>query len=284
MSLPDPTPIRDLPPDADVRLVVADMDGTLLDGDAHVPEKTWGLLERLRKRGIVFAPASGRQYATLRRIFDAHADGMPFIAENGTFVVRDDRELGSITLECDFVVDVVGVLRHLAGNGRNIGVVLCGKKSAYVERTDEAFLDEVRQYYAKLQLVDNILDADDDVLKIAVYDFDDGEHGTAPALGRFKQTHQVVVSGRHWIDVMSARANKGAAVAQLQQALGITREQTVAFGDYLNDYELMDAAGLSFAMANGHPDVIAAARFVAPPNTENGVLSVLDHMVPDDRD
>jgi Cof subfamily protein (haloacid dehalogenase superfamily) len=271
-----------------LRLVVADMDGTLLDQDGNVPDGLWPLLERMRARGIVLAPASGRQYATLARLFARAREGMPFIAENGAYVVRDGAELSSATLDRGFVVAVIGRLRDLARGGRDLGVVLCGKRRAYVERGDEPFLAETRQYYAALAVVDDVLEAEDDVVKIAVFDFGDAESGTAPALARFRDSHQVVVSGKHWIDIMAAGVNKGAAVRGLQRELGIAREQTAAFGDYLNDLELLDAAGLSFAMANAHPEVLARARAIAPPNTEGGVVTVLAQLLtatdPEDRD
>lgn len=286
-TVPDVTPAIPAPisPEelkaADVRLVVADMDGTLLTEEGEVPASMWPLLADLHERGIIFAPASGRQYATLRRLFERAADGMPFIAENGTYVVRDGVELGSITLERAVAVDVIEALRALSATGSDLGVVLCGKRSAYVERADDAFLAEARKYYAELAIVPDLAAVDDDVLKVAIYDFNDAETGTAPALSRFEAEQQVVISGQHWIDVMSQQANKGAAVQELQRDLGISHDQTAAFGDYLNDLEMIQAAGLSFAMANAHPDILAAARYLAPANTEEGVITTLRALIGD---
>lgn len=267
----------------DLRLVVADMDGTLLDANGEVPDTLWPLLETMRDRGIAFVPASGRQYATLARLFERAADGMSFIAENGTYVVRDGRELAAVTLDRDLVTDAVTLLRTLTDQGRDLGVVVCGKRSAYVERTDEPFLEEARRYYLALQTVDDLLTIDDDVLKLAIFDFHDAESGTAPSLEQFRETHQVVVSGQHWIDVMAAGANKGRAVQLLQDQLDVTPAQTAAFGDYLNDLEMLDAADLSFAMANAHPDVLARARHTAPSNADDGVVTTLRALLGEDQ-
>ena len=65
------------------------------------------------------------------------------------------------------------------------------------------------------------------------------------------------------------------ALRRVQQTLGITSAQTMVFGDFLNDLELMDAAEYSFAMENAHPLLRERARFVAPPNTENGVVRTI---------
>lgn len=257
---------------ADIRLVVTDMDGTLLDDDKRTPEGLWEVLALLRERGVLFSPASGRQYATLAREFAAVADGMVFIAENGTYVVRDGEELSSDPLAPDVVAEVVGAVRRLAVDGVDVGAVVCGKRSAYVERADEAFLAEVRRYYLRHQVVEDVAAVDDDVIKVALFDFGAAEETTAPALASFADTHQVVVSGEHWVDVMNRTANKGAALRRLQRDLGITPAQTMVFGDYLNDLEMLDAADWSFAMANAHPEVVRRARHLAPSNNDNGVL------------
>ncbi|MEU8713341.1 Cof-type HAD-IIB family hydrolase [Streptomyces sp. NPDC048663] len=257
---------------ADIRLVVTDMDGTLLDDEKRIPAGLWPMLAELRRRGVLFSPASGRQYATLARQFADVADGMVFIAENGTYVVRDGVELSSDVLDQAVVGDLARTVRRLVAAGVDVGAVVCGKRSAYVERTDEAFLAEVRRYYVEHRVVDDLTAVDDDLIKVALFDFGPAERTTAPALAPFAATHQVVVSGEHWVDVMNRTANKGTALRGLQRELGITPAQTMVFGDYLNDLEMLDAADWSFAMANAHPDVISRARHLAPSNNDDGVL------------
>ncbi|MDF9714585.1 MULTISPECIES: Cof-type HAD-IIB family hydrolase [unclassified Nocardioides] len=272
MTTAQPLDLPDLP--AGLRLVVVDMDGTLLDGRGEVPDGLWPLLERLRSAGVAFAPASGRQYATLARTFERARDGMVFIAENGTMVVRDGVELSSTTLEREVVTGVVAAVRRVVAAGADVGVVLCGKRTAYVERTDEAFLAEVRRYYAALEVVDDLDAVDDAFVKVAVHAAD-GTDPVEAALAGLRATHQVVVSGAHWVDVMPAGVTKGDAVRRLQDELGIGPEHTVAFGDYLNDLEMLDAAEGSFAMAEAHPEVRRRARHLAPSHTEAGVLTVV---------
>ncbi|WP_460071309.1 Cof-type HAD-IIB family hydrolase [Streptomyces sp. YKOK-I1] len=263
----------------DIRLVVTDMDGTLLDDDKRIPDGLWDTLARLRERGVLFSPASGRQYATLAAEFAEVADGMVFIAENGTYVVRDGRELSSDPLEPAVTARIVHTARGLAADGVDLGAVVCGKRSAYVERADEAFLAEVRRYYVRCELVEDLTAVDDDVIKVALFDFGAAEESTAPGLAPFADTHQVVVSGEHWVDVMNRTANKGAALRRLQRELGITPAQTMVFGDYLNDLEMLDAADWSFAMANAHPRVVEHARHLAPSNNHNGVLRTITRLL-----
>ncbi|MFF4559661.1 Cof-type HAD-IIB family hydrolase [Streptomyces sp. NPDC001435] len=266
----------DLPTDpAGIRLIVTDMDGTLLDDAKRIPEGLWPMLAELRRRGVLFSPASGRQYATLARQFADVADGMVFIAENGTYVVRDGVELSSDPLAPAVAAGLALAVRRLVADGVDVGAVVCGKRSAYVERTDEPFVAEVRKYYVEHRVVEDVTAVDDDVIKVALFDFGRAERTTAPALSAFADTHQVVVSGEHWVDVMNRTANKGAALCGLQRELGITPAQTMVFGDYLNDLEMLDAAEWSFAMANAHPEVVGRARHLAPSNNDNGVLRTI---------
>ena len=259
----------------DIRLIVTDMDGTLLDDDKRMPAGLGDMLGLLRERGILFTPASGRQYATLEQDFAGLAEGMVFIAENGTYVVRDGRELSSDPVAPETAAEVVAAVRRLAASGVDVGVVVCGKRSAYVERTDAAFLAEVRRYYLLSEIVDDACAVDDDVIKVALHTFGSAERDVAPAFAGFTRTHQVVVSGERWVDIMNRTANKGAALRRLQGELGITPAQTMAFGDYLNDLEMLDAAEWSFAMTGAHPEVIRRARHLAPSNDENGVLRTI---------
>jgi Cof subfamily protein (haloacid dehalogenase superfamily) len=267
------------PPGQDVRLIVADMDGTLLDGDKRIPDSLWPLLHQLHERGITFSPASGRQYAMLAHLFEQEADGMVFIAENGAFVVRDGEELSSATIGNDVIHGLVRTVRELVDDGLDLGAVVCGKRSAYVERTDREFRQEAEKYYLELADVDDLTRVDDEFLKVAVYDFGDAETRTLPALEQAASDQQVVLSGGHWVDVMSPDASKAKVVHRLQEKLGITSAQTMAFGDYLNDLGLLAAADLSFAVANAHPEVLAAARYVAPSNEDNGVVTTIQKVL-----
>ncbi|MCM0621201.1 Cof-type HAD-IIB family hydrolase [Nocardioides bruguierae] len=285
---PDTAPALPTLPEGplDLRLVLVDMDGTLLDEHGEVPEPTWAMIDRLRERGIVFAPASGRQLHTLTAAFERVAEGMVFVAENGCLVVRDGEEISSTVLDTPFVLDVLDTLDGLVADGHDLGVVVCGKASAYVSRTDEKFWAEASRYYARLTAVDDqraVLDGsagiEDEIVKIAVYSFEDVEKEVAPALLHHRDPHQVVVSGHAWVDLMPPGANKGVAVRALQSSLGVTPAQTAAFGDYLNDLEMLRAVDLSFAMAEAHPAVVEAAAYRAPSFRDHGVLTVLEELL-----
>lgn len=259
----------------DIRLIACDMDGTLLDDEDAIHDDFWPLIEQLHARGIIFCPASGRQYYSLLERFEPIADELIFIAENGSYVLQKGLEMSSDCLDKDAAQELIRDYRTLRESAADVGAVLCGKRSAYVETKDENFLAEVAKYYHRLETVADLLAVDDDILKVALFTFGSSERVIFPVFERHRARHQVVVSGEHWLDVMAPLANKGLGIRHIQQKLNITRDQTMVFGDFLNDLEMMDEATYSFAMANAHPLLKARASYLSPGNADNGVVRTI---------
>ena len=270
---------------ADLRLAAVDMDGTLLDDDKNFPPGMDELLDLMDERGVTFAPASGRQVWTLIDMFPGRP-GMTVIGENGGIVMRDGVEVSSHPVDTPTVREVIRLVRDATSgpDGIDGGLVMCGKQFAYVERTDDCFVDGVMPYYCRTKRVDDqiaIIDAieagqiDDAIVKLAVYVIGPVEPLAQATLANFADTHQYAISGANWADLQVQGVDKGSAVRDLQRFLGVERAQTAVFGDAGNDLSMMGVADLSFAMANASQDVIEAARFVAPSNNEAGVIQVL---------
>ena len=99
---------------------------------------------------------------------------------------------------------------------------------------------------------------------------------TYPALRHFSIRANVVLSGPDWVDIMDLNVSKGNALSFIQEKLGIAKEETMTFGDYLNDVSLLENSACSYAMANAHPDLKKIAAAIAPGNDEGGVMRVLE--------
>ena len=270
---------------ADLRLAAIDMDGTLLDDDKNFPPGMDELLDLMDERGVTFAPASGRQVWTLIDMVPGRP-GMTVIGENGGIVMRDGVEVSSSPVDAPTVREVIRLVREATSgpNGIDGGLVMCGKQFAYVERTDDLFVEGVAPYYRRTQCVDDqiaVIDAieagtsDDAIVKLAVYAIGPVGALAEATLAHFADTHQYAISGANWADLQIRGVDKGSAVRDLQRFLGVDRSQTAVFGDAGNDLSMMSEGDLSFAMANASQDVIEAARFVAPSNNEAGVAQVL---------
>ncbi|WCC81092.1 HAD-IIB family hydrolase [Cutibacterium equinum] len=255
------------------------MDGTLLDGQGNIPAQLWPLLELMKDRGVAFVPASGRQFTTLSAMFSSHLDGMPVISENGTYVVCDGVEISSSIIDPHLAHAVITGVRDLVDEGRDVGLVVATKSIAYLERGDDRFVSHVATYYHSHTVVDDLTEHTDDVIKLSIYDFGEARDLTHPTMQRIAPGHQVILATPNWVDIMNPGVNKGSAVEAVQADLGVTPDQTAIFGDFLNDLEMMPLAKWSFAMANAHPAIIEAANYVAPSNTDNGVVTVLAQLL-----
>ena len=164
---------------------------------------------------------------------------------------------------------------------KDVSVVLGAKHAAYVEDKSDKFMAEISKYYKSIIVVDDLKEVKEDILKVAVYDFDHAETNSYPKYKHLEDQVKIIVSSEHWLDVMHKDVNKGAAVSELQKQLNIGKDETLIFGDYMNDYEMMSCAKYSYAMANGHPKLIEAANFTAPSNDENGVVRIIKEYLKD---
>lgn len=255
-----------------VKLIASDMDGTLLDDRGKLDPSFFSVFEQLENRGVRVAAASGRQYAGLRETFSPVADRMLFIAENGAYVANGADEWLVLDMEPETVGRLIKMIRGIEG----ACIILAGRDSAYVEGGPPEFVREARRYYTRCKQVDDLLAVRGDrLLKIAVYDFNGAENNSYALLKHLADDFQVAVSGKRWMDISRKGANKGNALALIQRKLGISPEETMVFGDQMNDAEMMCQARFSYAVSNAMSEIRRMAAFEAPSNEENGVMQVL---------
>jgi len=255
-----------------IKLIVTDMDGTLLNDKRELPPGIWKTIEQLRSKGILFAVASGRQYQTLADIFDPLRDRMLFMAENGTIIVHNGEIISTVALDKSLVHEFIQIARGLD----DCHIVLCGTETAYVESTDAHFLSRTGDYFHHKKIVKDLMEVDADVLKFTICDFKNPENYSYEHFSPFSDRAQIAVASDIWLDIMPLHANKGAALKKMQEKLGITNAETLVFGDYMNDFEMMQYSENSYAMANAHPEILAISKFQTHhSNNENGVIATL---------
>jgi hydroxymethylpyrimidine pyrophosphatase-like HAD family hydrolase len=166
------------------------------------------------RAGHRLRPASGRQLATLQQTFAAVDGELDYIAENGAYVVRGDVEVSSDAVDPAVAASVVA---PACSSRRTLraGLVLCGKRSAYVEDTDPRFLAEVEKYARRGRGRSSRRGRSDPQARDLRPRRRRGAH--RPAFADLAQTHQVVVSGHHWVDIMNATVNKGVALRRCRR-------------------------------------------------------------------
>jgi len=259
-----------------IKYIVSDMDGTLLDSQKRLPEEFASVVHALKERGVRFIIASGRQTATLRRDLGELSQDLILFAENGTVVSEGNERLFVSPMDKADVRRVLEKTRGMEG----VHTVICRPDVAVIEEgAPEEFRRNVEMYDESSQVVPDqlaVCDQFDDVCKIAFYDEGDAEHHEYPVLKElFEASLSVLLSGYSWVDLMRPGIHKGSAMKRFQELKGVSPEECMAFGDYLNDKEMLEAVGESYAMENGLEEIKAVCKYIAPSNDENGVMRVI---------
>jgi len=158
---------------------------------------------------------------------------------------------------------------------------LCSKNSAFIESKDERFISLFQEYYYSFQVVDDLMEVakTTPILKIAIYHFDSSEAFIYPVIKHLKNDYLLKISGQNWLDISDEKANKGNALREVQKLLNITKEETMVFGDYHNDIEMMQEADFSFAMKNAHKDIKELANYETESNDNFGVETILEKLI-----
>lgn len=254
-----------------IKLIATDMDGTLLDSQKRLPRDFFEWVNN--HSHIRFVIASGRQYYTLRKDFIPVHNNLIYIAENGSIIYDKDKVIYLDSMKKD---DVLYSL-DLADKLPTVKTILCGVKSAYMTAPNEEERQNAGMYYERLAIVDNLRDVvdKDEFLKLAYYFPGFSAEANFGCFDDVPAHLNPVLSGVSWVDIANKSVNKGAALREIQKKYNIDRSECIAFGDYLNDYDLLMEVDESYCMENGHEDMKKIAKYIAPSNDDNGVMKVL---------
>lgn len=254
-----------------IRLIATDIDGTLVEeGTLDINPEYYEVIKELRNRGVRVIAASGRQRSSIEKVFAPIIDELSFISENGTAVYSKDYEFVN-TIPVEIAREYVREARTFP----ECKVMLNHDNMSYFEDED-VYHYMVDDYGYIGKLVDDIEDYLEGTCKISVYHHDCAEEVIGQEfMDRWGKTMDVVVSGKCWLDCANKGANKGTALQHFQEAYKISPDETLAFGDNINDIAMLNRASHSFAVENARDEVKEAANFIAPSYKEDGVLQVL---------
>lgn len=258
------------------RIVALDMDGTLVTPDGEIPDEFWPLLTEAREAGMVIAPASGRQLATLQEMFDGRGL-VTFIAENGSVVWHGGEIVSTKPMPEE---TARAILKAVRDSDAAIHPVVCTPRYAYVaDAMPQWVQEETNKYYVSQRTAPSLIDAtsseSNPCTKISLFVEGNAEDEGLPLVEKAAPGVNAAVSSEHWLDIMSDDANKGAALTDLASSLGVDMSATAAIGDYLNDLAMLEAAGTAVAMGNAHSDLKEIADIVADSNADHGAINVI---------
>ena len=258
-----------------IKLIASDLDGTLVkDSSPEVyPEFLRTILE-LKRKGIHFVAASGRQYASIHKMFKEVESDIDYIACNGAHIIANGTTLAVTALQDQYARRIIRQLREYEGECE---FEVTTPEGGFVESTDKSFIDLLKYGYRDdLHVIDDVLTITAPIMKLSFY-----KRGSVRTIGegtlipQWKDLVKVCMSGEEWVDFMAPEVDKGAALLRLQKHYGISREETLSFGDNPNDIGLLQAAGISYAVENARDEVKIHANHICSGFEQKGVNEII---------
>jgi len=286
------------------KLIVSDLDGTLLNGKSALTERTVSAIRRFRQAGGLFTIATGRAEDSAR-VFAARAGiDIPIISYNGGKIINlaDGKVIFETFLDGDLAIRA---FRSLRSNKKDV--------VAYVDnyRYVEDYSPVIDRYVARIRNSVNIVD---DIARIAVAahrsvdatkiaDHRSADAAKAAAPNRVfkkllildpKQEDELLLriiqpifgdalnfekSSPEYYEIMPPNTSKGRALSILADCLGVGIGQTAAIGDHINDVSMLKAAGLGVAVANAVPEALAAASRITASNDDDGAAQFIESLI-----
>lgn len=261
-----------------IKLIATDVDGTLVvDGNGTLNPEYFPVIEKLMEQGIHFVVASGRTKSSISSLMKPIVDKITMVTEGGSYVCTSKEDLLCFPIPMDIVRELVEDIRKLT----NCEVMMSSPTQCYVETKDNDFIRWIEQDYGfRVQQVKDLLEVEDQIVKVSLYHkINAGKEAEKGLKEKWESRLHLAEAGHEWVDCIMPQTNKGVAIAYLQEKYGITKDETMVFGDNFNDLEMLEQATFSFAMGNAREAVKEKANYIADTNINHGVLQILKQVV-----
>ena len=261
-----------------IRLLLADVDGTLVTQDKILTERAIAAVKKLKESGVIFAVTSGRPPRGMSMLIEPLELTTPIAAFNGGVFVRPDMSV----IEQHTIPDEVtpAAIDLLEGQGVDVWVYrgadwfIRDANAPHVSR-------EGRTVKFDPTLVANFGSVSDSVAKIVAVDddYDKVQKAVEAARAEFGDHVSAARSQPYYGDITNPQANKGGVVKYLTKTLGIPPEEIATIGDQPNDVLMFAHSGLSIAMGNASHEVQEAARRVTTSNEDEGFANAVEKFI-----
>ena len=268
----------------EIKIIATDMDGTLLDpkGQLDLP-RLEKILNRLDQRGVRFVIATGNEVHRMRQLLGHLAERVVLVVANGARIFENDQLIQAQTWD-DAMVD--RALAHFKGRECKDQFVVTAMNGGFVkEGTVFTELDKfmtpemIEKFYQRMHFVDKF-DSKlfGGVLKMSMVVGEERLNSVLQEINDlFDGQVRAVSSGYGCIDILQDGIHKAWGLEGLLKRWNLESEQIMAFGDSENDIEMLELAGISYAMENAEESVKEVATKVAPANSQAGVYQVLEN-------
>ena len=201
-----------------IKLIATDIDGTLVaDGTLDLNPEYYDVIKELKRRGTIVLAASGRQRASIEKVFTPVLDDISFISENGTCIHSKDYQYVDV-IDPEIVRTYIEEARQFPG----CEIAINKDNMTYMENIG-IYQHLVGDYGYRGDLVDDVLGNPEGVCKMSIFHHNCAEDVVGDEfIKRWGKKMNVVVSGKCWVDCANKGANKGSALRHFQEEYGIT--------------------------------------------------------------
>jgi Cof subfamily protein (haloacid dehalogenase superfamily) len=239
------------------QVIATDLDGTLLNSDHQLDPLTVATVRRLADEGVHFVIATGRHYCDVVGIRDVLGIRAHLITSNGARVHAPDgamihaRDLPPATVRRLVQPEIVGAHERVI-------VSLFADQAWLIDRDAPELLAFHQDSGFRYRVIDTLAHDGGDIAKVLyIGDPDDLAQVAANLAREFGDALYVTYSLPDCLEVMTSDVSKGRALQFVLGRLGADPSKCVAFGDNMNDIDLLETAGHPFMMNNANPDLIA---------------------------
>lgn len=269
---------------ADVRLLVLDIDGTIVDESNRIRDSVARAVRSAQRRGVAVAIATGRLYQTSLLAYDSIGSTLPLICYEGALV--REPQTGFVhhhwPLERRVLAQVLGQT-ELLGLGGRVSIHFHIQDDIYVSNLNGASAN----YFARSQVEPTVVGdlrqlLNQSTTKVMV--LSDDAHAIARLSTELKNSDSrtQVKQDRSMtsLEAFHPAVNKRSAVSYLaERIMGLSPENVMAVGDDFTDIEMLRYAGIGVAMGNAPPPVKASADWVTTTVEENGVAGAIERWI-----
>lgn len=268
-----------------IRLVVSDLDGTLLNEEKRISPRSLAAIRKLRRCGVLFTVCTGREYAILEHYAKQIQPSAPMICNNGGEVVSFPQ--GKVIFRRLLPKpEILSLVEYCLSQGADFcittpegayfpnGSAMTGFYSAYHKQSRQEGLHLFPIHYISTGQELESLPLNKMIFRSDLTSAENIIQYIRRELPAFDTT----MSSENILEVIPRGINKAEGLVQLCSHLGISLSECCAVGDYENDIELLTTAGLSVAMGNALPSVKKIADYVIASNEEDGVALLLEQI------
>jgi Cof subfamily protein (haloacid dehalogenase superfamily) len=251
-----------------IKLLVTDVDGTLLDNNSELPDFNKKALIKCLDRKIEVILATGKSFSSVFWLIKLLGLKMPQITLNGSVIVNKDcKVISFVRINPGYYHEIIADIRN---HDCSPLVALADGRVLY-DNEYPAF-----EIFRKInEKIFRVKDIDDEEYCNSCVDINAPIKETDPLdaylRNKYEGKLQLVRSGEYFFDILNLEATKGNALKQIAQELGLRKEEIAVFGDSYNDLSMFDQSGLRIAVKNSYKKVLEAADFITDENNNCGL-------------